>query len=85
MPEQTNTKQSSVSVSDCDYQFHEYPMGVKHFGDETFITFYMVNMLPSFTIDHFQTKIIKRSYPFLGKFPTPYMTDWLNYDTVNYC
>lgn len=49
-------------------------MGVKHFGDETLITFYMVNMLPSFTNDHFETKIIKRSYPFLGKFPTPYMT-----------
>lgn len=40
-------------------------MGVEHFGDETLITFYMVNMLPSFTKDHFETEIIKRSYRFL--------------------
>lgn len=36
-------------------------MGVKHFGDEALITFYMVNMLPSFTNDHFETEITKRS------------------------
>ena len=82
MPEQMNTKQSSVSVSDSDYQFHEY-------GRKAFRRWNLNHLLYGQYVTFiyywsFWNKNYKKELSFSWKIPNT-LYDWLNYDTVNCC